>query len=130
MRQILVISTGLAPQVVTEMLWWFVAREDASRVEPDSIYIVTTRRGAEVVREQLLGVGGKLTEFRREFGLDDLNGRVQVLVPTEADLNPGDGTRDLDTNIGYANLVTRLLRGLTADPGTCSTPRSPVASRP
>ena len=117
-RQILVISTGLAPQVVTEMLWWFVAREDASRVVPDCIYVVTTRRGAEVVRERLLGVGGKLAEFCREFGLDDLNDRVQVLVPTEADLNPGDDTRDLDTNIGYANLITRLLRGLTADPDT------------
>ena len=117
-RQILVISTGLAPQVVTEMLWWFVAREDASRVVPDFIHIVTTRRGAEVVREQLLGADGKLAEFCREFGLDDLNGHVQVWVPTEADLNPGDDTRDLDTNIGYANLVTRLLRDLTADPGT------------
>ena len=118
-RQILVISTGLAPQVVTEMLWWFVAREDAPRVVPDAIHIVTTRRGAGVVREQLLGAGGKLAEFCREFNLPDLGDRVDVRVPTEADLEPGDDTRDLDTNIGYANLVTRLLRDLTADPDTC-----------
>ena len=117
-RQILVISTGLAPQVVTEMLWWFAAREDAPRVVPDSIHVVTTRRGAGVVHEQLLGAGGKLAEFCREFDLPDLDDRVFVHVPTEADLGPGDDTRDLDTNIGYANLVTRLLRDLTADPDT------------
>ena len=118
MRQILVISTGLAPQVVTEMLWWFVAREGASRIVPDSIHIVTTGKGAAAVRERLLGAGGKLAEFCREFGLPDLDTRVHVLVPTEADLEPGDDTRDLDTNIGYANLVTRLLRDLTSDPET------------
>ena len=117
-RQILVISTGLAPQVVTEMLWWLAAREGAPRVVPDAIRIVTTGRGAGVVREQLLGAGGKLSEFCREFGLPDLGARVNVLVPTEADLGPGDDTRDLDTNIGYANLITRLLRDLTADPDT------------
>ena len=117
-RQILVISTGLAPQVVTEMLWWLAAREGAPRVVPDAIHIVTTGRGAKVVREQLLGAGGKLAEFCREFGLPDLGARVNVLVPTEADLGPGDDTRDLDTNIGYANLITRLLRDLTADPDT------------
>ena len=118
MRQILVISTGLTPQVVTEMLWWLVARERAPRVVPHAIHIVTTGRGASVVREQLLGPGGKLAEFCREFGLPDLGPRVNVLIPTEADLGPGDDTRDLDTNIGYANLVTRLLRDLTADPDT------------
>ena len=118
MQQTLVISTGLAPQVVTEMLWWFVAREDAPRIVPDSIHIVTTAKGATAVRERLLGAGGKLAEFSREFGLPDLDARVNVLVPTEADLEPGDDTRDLDTNIGYANLVTRLLHDLTSDPRT------------
>ena len=115
-HQALLISTGLAPQVVTEMLWWFVAREGASRIVPDSIHIVTTGKGAAAVRERLLGAGGKLAEFCLEFGLPDLNARVNVLVPTETDLDPGDDTRDLDTNIGYANLVTRLLRDLTSDP--------------
>ena len=116
MHQTLVISTGLAPQVVTEMLWWLVARDGAPRLAPDSIHVVTTAKGAAAVRERLLGAGGKLAEFCREFGLPDLNARVDVLVPTAADLGPGDDTRDLDTNIGYANLVTRLLRDLTSDP--------------
>ena len=118
MRQILVISTGLAPQVVTEMLWWLAAREGAPRIVPDAIHIVTTGRGADVVGEQLLGAGGKLAEFCREFDLPDLESRVEVRYPTEADIGPGDDIRDLDTNIGYANLVTRLLRDLTSDPRT------------
>ena len=51
MHQTLLISTGLAPQVVTEMLWWFVAREGPPRIVPDSIHIVTTGKGAAAVRE-------------------------------------------------------------------------------
>ena len=118
MRRILLISSGLTPQVVTEMLWWFVAAPDGPGVLPDEIYIVTTRAGANVAHSRLLGPCGKLAEFSREFGLPSLHDRLELRFPTEEDIGPGDDIRDLEANIGYANLIARLLLKLTADPST------------
>lgn len=118
-KEILVISTGLAPQVITEMLWWFTARSEAPRIVPDAIHVVTTRKGAEVIEAQVRGPMGKLKMFCDEFGLEvNLDERLHIHLPTETDPEYGDDARDLDTNIGYANRVTRLLRDLTADPET------------
>ena len=120
MKEILVISTGLAPQVITEMLWWLAARDEdeAVRIVPDGIHIVTTRKGAEVIDAQVRGAKGRLKMFCEEFGLPDLDERLHVHVPAETDPEYGDDARDLDTNIGFANRVTHLLRDLTADPET------------
>lgn len=117
-KEVLVISTGLAPQVITEMLWWLAARDDAARIVPDEIHVVTTRKGAEVIETQVRGPEGKLKMFCDEFYLPNLDERLDIHLPAETDPEYGDDARDLDTNIGYANRVTRLLRDLTADPET------------
>lgn len=87
-KEILVISTGLAPQVITEMLWWLARRDQGPRIVPDAIHVVTTRKGAEIIEEQVLGSEGKLAEFCREFDLPDLNDRLHVSLPEAA--NPED----------------------------------------
>ena len=115
-KEILVISTGLAPQVITEMLWWLAGREEGPGIVPDAIHVVTTRKGAEKIEEQVLGPEGKLAEFCREFGLPDLNDRLHVSLPEAANPEDADDARDVETNVGYANCVTRLLRKLTDDP--------------
>ena len=118
MQRILLISTGLAPQVVTEMLWWYVSGSDAPGVPPDRIIVVTTRAGADAAHSRLLGSRGKLSEFCREFCLPNLDERVELRFPTQDDLGLGDDIRDVEANIGYANLIVRLLLELTTDPST------------
>ena len=115
-KEVLVISTGLAPQVITEMLWWLAGRDEGPRIVPDAIHIVTTRKGAGIIEEQVLGSEGKLAEFCREFGLPDLYNRLHVRLPEAANPEDADDARDVETNVGYANCVTRLLRELTDDP--------------
>ena len=117
-KEILVISTGLAPQIITEMLWWRAVRDEGPRVVPDAIHVVTTQKGADTISEKVLGPKGKLAEFCREFGLPDLEDRLYVNQPETTNPGNADDARDLDTNIGYANCVTHLLRELTADPAT------------
>ena len=117
-KEILVISTGLAPQIITEMLWWRAVRDEGPRVVPDAIHVVTTQKGADTISEKVLGPKGKLAEFCREFGLPDLEDRLYVNLPETTNPGNADDARDLDTNIGYANCVTHLLRELTADPAT------------
>lgn len=115
-KEILVISTGLAPQVITEMLWWLAAGDRGPRIVPDAIHVVTTRRGAEIMNREVRGSEGKLSEFCREFGLPDLNDRLHVSLPEADNREDVDDARDIETNVGYANCVTRLLRELTDDP--------------
>ena len=115
-KEILVISTGRAPQVITEMLWWLAARDSGPRIVPDAIHVVTTRKGAEDMNRDVRGSEGKLSEFCREFGLPDLNDRLHVSLPEADDREDVDDARDIETNVGYANCVTRLLRELTDDP--------------
>ena len=117
-KEILVISTGLAPQIITEMLWWRAVRDEGPRVVPDAIHVVTTKKGADTINDKVLGPEGKLAEFCREFGLPDLEDRLYVNLPETTNPGNADDARDLDTNIGYANCVTHLLRELTADPAT------------
>ena len=85
---------------------------------PDEIHLATTRMGADIAATALIGRDGKLREFCREFDLPDMSARLQVHSATGDDLGLGDDTRDIETNIGYANMVTRLLRHLTADQST------------
>lgn len=115
-KEILVISTGKAPQVITEMLWWLAARDKGPRIVPDAIHAVTTRKGAEIIHRDVRGSKGKLTAFCREFDLPDLNDRLHVSLPKAANPEDADDARDIETNVGYANCVTRLLRELTDDP--------------
>ena len=115
-RRILVVSTGLVPQVVTEILWWFVASPRGPKTLPDEIHLATTRMGADIAATALMGRDGKLREFCREFDLPDMSARLRIHSATGDDLGHGDDTRDIETNIGYANMVTRLLRNLTAGP--------------
>lgn len=115
-KQILVISTGLAPQVITEMLWWLAARDKGPRIVPDAIHVVTTRKGAEIIHRDVRGSEGKLSVFCREFDLPDLNDRLHVSLPEADNPEDVDDARDIETNVGYANCVTRLLRELTDDP--------------
>lgn len=116
-REVLVVSVGLAPQVVTEVLWWMVAGR-TERLVPHAIHVVTTSGGGERVREKLLGRQGKLAEFCREFGLPDLCARLVLHLSAKSDSHADGDARDIDASVDFANGITRLLRDLTADPKT------------
>lgn len=67
---ILLSVTGMTPQVVTETLY-AIHKETPERF-PKEIYIITTKKGAEGVRNNLLGEKGKLNEFCREYGISPI----------------------------------------------------------
>ncbi|WP_405366521.1 CRISPR-associated ring nuclease Csm6 [Ruminobacter sp.] len=67
---ILLSVTGMTPQVVTETLY-AIYKETPERF-PKEIYIITTKKGAEGVRNNLLGEKGKLNEFCREYGISPI----------------------------------------------------------
>ena len=111
-KEILVISSGLAPQVITEMLWWFAVSDDGPKTVPIEIHVVTTREGAQAISDaQLVGAEGRLAAFCREFELPDLNDRLRIEA-LQVDL------QEVGANHAYGRHVARLLRDCTADPDT------------
>jgi CRISPR-associated protein (TIGR02584 family) len=106
-RNILVITVGTTPQIVTETVHALLTRTEGPFI-PDEIHLVTTTRAAGAV-EALAGPDGKLRELyvllAREGHYVD-----PVIVPVLDD--DGGAVADVRTEreaIAYGNTVTRLI---------------------
>lgn len=113
-RRILVVSSGLSPAVVTESLY-ALACTSAPAWVPDELHVITTGRGAELVRMHLLGPSGKVTELCREYGItpprfDEQS--LHVLHDDAGNIDPDAATDRAITRMG--NLVLATLRKLGA----------------
>ncbi|MCF7992154.1 MAG: TIGR02584 family CRISPR-associated protein [Thiohalocapsa sp.] len=115
-RQVLLAVTGLTPQVVTETIYalW---KTDPTLV-PDEVYLVTTVRGAEHARLNLLSPTiDWMGRLRREYQLPPIH-----FPPANIHVIPGnDGTalediRSPEDNVCAADFITDLVRRLTDDP--------------
>ena len=60
-KDILLSITGMTPQVVTETLYAIYKSEPEHF--PEEIYIITTQKGAEKIRTNLLGDEGQLNKL-------------------------------------------------------------------
>lgn len=113
-RQILLVVTGLTPQVVTETIYalW---RTDPTLV-PAEVHLITTQRGAEHARLNLLSPSiNWIGRLRCDYQLPPIDfnaGHIHVI--------PGpDGTalediRTPEDNVRAADFITNLVRQLTA----------------
>ncbi|MFZ1413169.1 MAG: CRISPR-associated ring nuclease Csm6 [Defluviicoccus sp.] len=119
MRNILVISVGETPQVVTETLWNLLHRSGKENFVADDVHIVTTTRGRDRVRGTLINdwaTSGKLVEFCDAFSLrKPTQDTVKIHVAT-GDAGEGvEDPRDPAGNIAYANKVATVIRDATRD---------------
>lgn len=115
-RRILLVVTGMSPQVVTETLWSLVARKDADTFVPTEIQVVTTSEGADRARLQLLSEKpGYFHQLVRDYNLPPIrfsDDQIHVIrdpqgVPLSDIRSPGD-------NEAAADYITDLVRTLTA----------------
>ena len=116
-RRILVAVTGLSPQVVTETLYALAVAQQPAFV-PTEIHLVTTGDGAHRARLSLLSeTPGGFHALRRDYQLppiDFTDKHIHVL--TDASGKALDDIRSEADNHVAANLMTSILRDLTADP--------------
>jgi len=127
LRRVLVAVTGMSPQVVTETLYALAVRPvraphaDRPAAEPfvpTEIYLITTARGAEHARLNLLSQEpGWFHRLRRDYGLPEI-----AFDPSRIHAIPGDGggpledIRSKEDNERAADFITEQVRALTADP--------------
>ncbi|MDR3515415.1 MAG: CRISPR-associated ring nuclease Csm6 [Azospirillaceae bacterium] len=113
MKPVFIFGVGRTPQIVTETLW-AVLHHEGRQALAGCIHILTTAVGATAVENGLLGAGGALARFYRDYDvapmplilhvLRDSAGTAVVDIRNEAD------------NTRLANLICTVIRDLTATP--------------
>ncbi|MFT4789770.1 MAG: CRISPR-associated protein (TIGR02584 family) [Paraglaciecola sp.] len=111
-RTLLLAVTGISPQVVTETLF---AIYQQGLDWPDEIQIITTLKGSEEARLNLLAEG-KLAALCQEYNLTvPLFSDEQILVVPDASGNKVDDARTLEDQQALADFITQKVAALTAD---------------
>lgn len=110
---ILLSVIGMTPQVVTETLY-AIFRETPERF-PKEIYIITTKKGAEGVRNNLLGENGKLNEFFREYDIPPIvfNEDRHLKIIRDADGELIDDARTREEQGIIADFIFNEIKKLT-----------------
>ncbi|WP_298509595.1 CRISPR-associated ring nuclease Csm6 [uncultured Ruminobacter sp.] len=110
---ILLSVTGMTPQVVTETLY-AIHKETPERF-PKEIYIITTKKGAEGVRNNLLGEKGKLNEFCREYGISPIvfNEDRHLKIIHDVDGELIDDARTKEEQAVIADFIFNEIKELT-----------------
>jgi CRISPR-associated protein (TIGR02584 family) len=119
-RRILLAVTGMSPQVVTETLYSLAVRRADERFVPTEIHLITTARGAEHARLNLLSQEpGWFHRLRREYRLPEITfdaSRIYAIPGPN-----GEALEDIRTkedNERAADYITERVRALTADPNS------------
>lgn len=118
-RRILLAVTGLSPQIVTETLYALAVRADSPWL-PTEIHLLTTARGAEHARLNLLSQEpGWFHRLRADYGLPPIGfDAAHIHVLTNANGAPLEDIRTQADNDATADAITEQVRALTADPDT------------
>ena len=113
-RRILVVVTGMSPQVVTETTYALAVREPAW--VPTEIRLVTTRMGAEIAEQGLLNGEGWFHRLRRDYDLPAIDFNAErILTLSDAASEPLDDIQTPADNTAAADAITQLLCELTED---------------
>ncbi|MDW8479480.1 MAG: CRISPR-associated ring nuclease Csm6 [Xanthomonadales bacterium] len=118
MPRILLCVTGLSPQIVTETIYALAVRPPAAREPwvPDEVHLITTTRGSENARLQLLRPGaGWFHRLIADYGLPDIRfGEDHIHLITRPDGTPLEDIRDDEDNRLAADAIADRVRRLTA----------------
>ncbi len=117
-RRILLVVTGLTPQIVTETLYGLTIDQPHPFI-PTEIHFITTADGADSAKAALLGVGnhtGWIQRFCNEYGLKDIHcndQHIHIISDTEGEfVSNEESTRH---NQIASDFITDKVRQFTED---------------
>lgn len=114
-RQVLLVVTGLTPQVVTETIYALWKRDPA--LVPSEVHLITTARGADHARLNLLSPRiDWMGQLQRDYPLPAIAFSAEhIHVIPGPDGSSLEDIRSPDDNVRAADFITDLVRQLTAD---------------
>jgi CRISPR-associated protein (TIGR02584 family) len=116
-RRILLCATGMSPQIVTETLYALAVKPSVGQTPwlPTEVHLITTRRGAEHARLNLLsGKPGWFHQLQQDYGLPQM-----LFSPEQIHCIQGVDGQDLDDirtpadNEAAANAIAELMRAFS-----------------
>ena len=118
MKKILLLVTGMSPQIVTETLYGLAVKPAAGQSVwiPDEVHLVSTTTGIEQARLKLLAGNGYFDALRQDYHLPMIAFNETSLHPILD--NTGHALADLKTpedNECAANTICEKIRELTQD---------------
>lgn len=115
-RRVLLVVTGLSPQVVTETVY-ALAVERKPQWIPQEVRLVTTAEGAERARLMLMDrKAGWFHRLRREYGLPAMRfGEETLRVLEDRWGKPLQDIRTAEDNMAAADFLLREMRAVTED---------------
>lgn len=118
-RKVLIAVTGLSPQVLTETVFALATRKAEPWI-PDEIVLITTARGAENARLQLLSDDpGWFFRLCREWALPPIEFRAEsIFVVRRPDGSALDDIRDDQDNLCVADGIASIVRKYALRPDT------------
>ena len=114
---VLIITGGNTPQVVTETIW-ALARREHDRFIPDRLLLAITAGVRRRYDDELLNDGGKLDALCTELGIPLIRARDAVRVPYDEAGKPIEDIRSDADAQAFGTLVAELVRIESADPRT------------
>ncbi len=116
-RRILLVMSGMSPQILTETLW-ALTQQRTHPWKPTEIHMLTTVSGARNARLNLLAPGtGHFLRFCHEYGLDAaIFPAHHIHCITDADQKPLEDIRTPEENEAAADFITDRVRAFTDDP--------------
>lgn len=115
-RRLLVVATGLSPQIVTETLYALAVAQKPPFI-PTEIRLITTEEGAERTKLSLLHPDNDwFHRLRADYGLPAIAfGPEHIHVLHDADGRPLGDIRTPDDNTRAADTISEIVRNLTRD---------------
>ena len=120
-RRVFLAVTGLSPQIVTESLYAMsIDCDEEARFIPTEIHLLTTVRGSEHARLNLLSKSpGQFYRFCQDYpglGLEDIEfSEENIHIISDSQGNFLEDIRNSHENNVAADYITLLIRELTAD---------------
>ena len=112
-QRILVVATGMSPQVVTETLYALAVQKRPPFV-PTEIRLVTTRKGADIAACDLLNGEGWFHRLRRDYELPPIDFNAErIHTLSDSDAVPLDDIQTPADNTAAADAITQVLCELT-----------------
>lgn len=118
-KRILLVVTGLTPQVVTETVYCLAVQRDPAWV-PTEVRLISTAEGVERAKLTLLnGRGGWFERLRREYRLPAIAFDESTMrVVRDASGAPLQDIRTAEDNEAAADVLVREVRDATAEAGS------------
>ena len=119
-KRILLVVTGMSPQIVTETLWALAVAQRDTPFVPTEIHVLSTQEGVDRARLLLLSEEpGWFHRLRRDYGLPEIAfppEHLHVLMDRQ-----GRALNDIRTpedNEAAADRITDIVRAFSADPSS------------